>query len=186
MLGPLFLLALLSAGPDVGALRQELDEVASRIEELKARRRDGEPIEEEALERLLVRSQELADEIERARPKPPAAAPAGDRGCAQVDELREQAAALRDEAASLADEAAEVNAELARALHEEPASSRPASFTSDLQTVLDPAARIGTLAERRSRLDAQARALEAQASILDAAADALERSAPEDRAPANP
>ncbi|HYD42034.1 MAG TPA: hypothetical protein VEB43_14485 [Anaeromyxobacter sp.] len=177
MICPLLLAAMLSAGPDVDALRRELDDVASRIEALKARRRAGEPIEDGSLERLLVRSQELAEELEGARPRPAAVPPGPDPRCELADELREQAAALREEAAQLMAEAAQVKAELARSVREEPPSSRPATFTSDLQqTVLDPATRVAALAERRAALEAQARALEAQASILDAAADALERS----------
>jgi len=184
MICQLLLAAILSAGPDVDALRRELDEVASRIEALKARRRAGEPIEDESLEGLLVRSQELAEELERARPRP-AAAPAGaDPRCELADELREEAAALRDEAARLRAEAVQVKAELARSVRDEPPSSRPATFTSDLQqTLLDPATRVAALAERRAALEEQARTLEAQASILDAAADALERSRPEVRNP---
>jgi hypothetical protein len=186
MLHSLLLLAILSADPETDALRRELDDVASQIEQLKSRRRAGDPIAEESLERLLVRSQELAERIERASPGPPPAAPAveSDPRCELVDELREQAAGLRDEAAGVADEAAQVAAELARALEEEPAASHAVTFTSDLQTILDPATRIGALSERQSALEEKARALAAQASIMDAAADALERAQePEPRTP---
>lgn len=178
MICPLLLAAMLAAGPDVDGLRRELDDVAGRIEELKARRRAGAAVEDGSLERLLVRSQELAEELERARPRPQRTPPAGaDPGCTQVDELREQAAVLREEAASLFEEAIQVNAELARAVREEPPHSRRTTFASDVnRTVLDPASRVASLAERRAALERQARALEAEASLLDAAADALERS----------
>jgi hypothetical protein len=175
---PLFLLlTTLSAAPDVGALRHELDAVAKQIEELKARRLAGDPVEDVALERLLVRSQELAEQIEQAKPRPAAAAAQRDPRCELVDELREQAAALRAEAEELAAEGARVDAAITRALREEPAFSQVSSAASDAQA---PAS-IVALLDRRSQLEQLARTLQAQASILDAAADALERSRPSEQ-----
>jgi len=82
------------AAPDparLDAARRELAEVAARIESLKATRAAVGP----ELERLLVRSQELASEIERMEGAAPARpGPAGP----EPQELREQADALRDQA----------------------------------------------------------------------------------------
>src|SRR5579864_5042722 len=100
IIGNILLIALLAGPPDAEALRRELDAVAARIEQLKARHLAGEAVEGE-LEPLLVRSQELAEQLERARPGPPAA-PAGatqaDGERERADELRDQAAALRAQA----------------------------------------------------------------------------------------
>src|SRR5512142_3327598 len=97
MLGSAFLLLLLSATPDVAALQRELDAVASRIEELKGRRESGESVEAE-LQPLLVRSQELVEGIEQARPRPPVSPARSEPDGALVAELRARAAELRDEA----------------------------------------------------------------------------------------
>jgi uncharacterized coiled-coil DUF342 family protein len=192
MIANALLIAVLAvAGPDVDALRRELDAVAGRIEQLKEQRLAGEDVEDQ-LERLLVRSQELAEEIERARPEPPAvAAPAeGDPGRELADELRERAAALREQAAQLAVEAAQVDWELAQVLRsasEPRASSSPATLLSrEPQAMLTPTAlqaetstpahpELRTLLEKREDLEARMRGLQAKASLLDAAADALER-----------
>ncbi|HEY6105006.1 MAG TPA: hypothetical protein VIV59_03425 [Anaeromyxobacteraceae bacterium] len=78
------------------AARRELAEVAARIESLKASTAGGGA----HLERLLVRSQELASEIERMeRPGPARPAPAAP----EPQELREQADALRDQADRLSE-----------------------------------------------------------------------------------
>jgi hypothetical protein len=184
MVPKLLLLALLAAGPDVDALRRELDEVAERIEQLKEHRLDGRPIEDGALVRLLVRSLELAEQIEQARPGSPAPAPAppagSDPACELADDLREQAAVLRDEAAMLHADAAKLEAEVDQALREEPDPG--ATFTS-VQAILDPVARLGELSERQAILRERARALEEQAALLDWAAEALERTRPEVRGP---
>jgi hypothetical protein len=98
----LTLVMLLAAGGTAGAdaeapsARKELDQCAARIEELKARRVAGELARRE-LERLLVRAQELALELERAHQTVPAA-PASP----SPEELRELADAARDEADRLA------------------------------------------------------------------------------------
>lgn len=183
MLPNLLLIALLSAAPDVGALRRELDAVAGRIEELKARRQAGQPVEAE-LEPLLVRSQELVEAIERARPPAAATSPAvSDPGRALADELRAHAADLRDEADRLAGEVDEVDARVAEARWG--GSAPPLSSLAD--PLLTPASivRQGTSAvdddelarlfERRADLVARIHGLHVRASNLDAAADALER-----------
>lgn len=188
MIGSVLLLAtLLAAGPDVAALRHELDAVAARIEELKARRQAGESVEGE-LTALLVRSQDLAEEIERARPRPlpPASASAADPQQELVDELRDHAAMLREEAEAVAAELEAVDGEIAEALRGAldpgaPAASREGSAATRLQIVTQGALPLAGrsdlrwLMERRKLLVASGRALQVQASHLDAAADALER-----------
>jgi hypothetical protein len=181
MLG-LVLIALLASGPDRDALRRELDSVADRIEALKSRRMAGEDVEGE-LGRLLVRSQELAGQLERSRPQaapPPPAQPA-------VDELRERADALRDEADRVARALAALDERIAEAVRSAtappsaaagavlvPTSASPARSTR-------PAARppaqvpIGPLVEERARLELRARDLAAAAAQLERAADALAR-----------
>ncbi len=188
MLPHALLLALLTAtpAPHVEALRRELDAVAGRIEELKAEREDGAPVEGE-LEALLVRAQELAARIDEARPRPaaPAVSPAmDDPDCALADELRDDAMALREEADRLGTAIAEVDAQIREALRGAegdaqltPLVPRPARVrvaagnVSEAHTTPD----LSRLVEQRNRLAATARALEVQASRLDEAADALER-----------
>src|SRR5512142_2079930 len=91
---PVALALLLAAAPVVDPTRAELDVVAARIEQLKARKLAGEDVTLE-LERLLVRAQDLVQRIERARrleTVPPAAVPGP-----SPEELRERADAVRDE-----------------------------------------------------------------------------------------
>lgn len=183
MLGSLLVLALVSTppAPSVAVLRRELDAVAARIEELKVRRAGGAPVEGE-LEALLVRAQDLADALERARPRP--AAPAvTDPDRTLADELRGRAAELREEAERLAAAIAEVDAQIHEALWGgagqgavspiAPRSPRVqvAANVSEVRSVPD----LRRLVEQRGRLAAAARALGVQASRLDEAADALER-----------
>src|SRR5512138_1061902 len=92
---PVVLALLLAAEPVVDPARAELDVVAARIERLKARKLAGQDVTLE-LERLLVRAQDLVEQIERTRrldgtPTPVEAGPT-------PEELRERADALRDEA----------------------------------------------------------------------------------------
>jgi hypothetical protein len=88
------LLLLLAADPVVDPARAELDRIAGRIEQLKARRIAGDDVAAE-LERLLVRAEELAQRIEGAqRAGPPRAAL---KPGPTPEELRERADALRDE-----------------------------------------------------------------------------------------
>lgn len=175
----LILIALLAAGPDPDGARRELDAVANRIEALKARRMAGADVEAE-LGRLLVRSQELADQLERARPQPappPSAPPT-------VDELRERADALRDEADRVARALASLDERIADALRSATAP-RPFAAGSGLAStaavpvratlVATSAARtpIGPLVEERARLELRVRALAAAAAELERASDAL-------------
>jgi hypothetical protein len=89
--------ALASSDPTLDAARAELSAVAERIAQLKNERLQGRATGRE-LERLLVRAQELAEEIDErsaVTPAPAAVAPS-------AEELRERADALHDEADRLA------------------------------------------------------------------------------------
>lgn len=189
-LGHLLLLAALMAPPDVAALRRELDEVAARIEQLKARRLAGES-EEGELEPLLIRSQELADQLERALPEPappgPSQESAADPDHERADELREVATALRGQAGRLAGTLAPLEARISAALHAAMAASSraPASPRATRAVATEVSGgpdRTETMEEsglsalvlQRMRLEASIRALRAQAAKLDAEADALE------------
>jgi len=205
MLAPALLAAILASGPgpDAAALRGELDEVAGRIEALKARRMAGQDVEGE-LEPLLVRSQELAEELERLRPEassPAAGAspevPARDR----ADEIRERANLLRDEADRLLRACAALDARILAALRNAtaapaqagggapPASPAWAAAASDGTPA--SASRPGSLAnaiaplvQQRMQLGLRARLLEAQAARLELEAQALEEGSPGGAAPA--
>jgi hypothetical protein len=162
-------LALALAGPPDGAdARAELDACAARIEELKARRRAGQAAERE-LERLLVRAQELAIELERTRAELPAAVPPSP----SPEELRERADAARDEADRLSAEIAELDVKLGdahrntdsamagAALGFAPASPAALAHLRELQV------RRHVLAQRRAAAEHAAAALEAEARAAE-------------------
>lgn len=111
MLSALTLAVALLAPPEVEAARVELDQVAGRIEELKARHRAGENVARELLP-LLVRAQELAGFLDRERRRPERPSPAPPPS---VEELRERADAYRDEADRLVLAVARLDERLARA-----------------------------------------------------------------------
>ncbi len=189
-LGSLLILSVLAGAPDVDALRRELEAVASRIEQLKARRLAGESVEGE-LQPLLVRSQELAEQLEEARQPPPAA-----RGPAAPDPARDQVEALRDRAGALWFEADRLAVRLAKleahiaallrnatapsgATQDEPGLPRArlaATAPSGGASPARPAPNaIAELVDERHRLEARIHALEGEAARLEAMADALER-----------
>ncbi len=192
VIGNLLLIAVLAGSPDVGALRHELDAVAARIEQLKARRLAGESVEGE-LEPLLVRSQELAEELERALPEPAAAPPAAatpDPARERADELRDQAAALRGQAHRLTLSLVTLEARIEAALREatnsapEPSASQPSVPRA---TLASTAARgdedsshaaaqtaIAPLVQQRARLEAHIAALRIEAARLEAQAGELD------------
>ena len=89
------LLLLLAAGAPAWDARAELNAVATRIEQLKARHLAGENVGRELVAQL-VRAQELVAEIEQREARAPTPAPAPAR------ELRERADALADEADRIA------------------------------------------------------------------------------------
>ncbi len=190
-LGSLLILSVLAGTPDVDALRRELEAVASRIEQLKARRLAGESVEGE-LQPLLVRSQELAEELEEARQPPPAAkGPAApDPARDQVETLRDRASALRFEADRLAMRLAKLEAHIAAVLRS--ATAPPAAADEDEPEVprarlaaTGPSGRasparpapnaIAELVGERHLLELRIHTLDGEAARLDAVADALER-----------
>jgi hypothetical protein len=169
---PAVCLALVLAGPPEGVdARAELDACATRIEELKARRRAGQAAERE-LERLLVRAQELALELERARAEVPPA-PASP----SPEELRERADAARDEADRLSAEIAELDVKLGDARRIAREDSDPTMRRAVLGTAPGSsaaAARVrelslqrAVLAERRADAEAEAIRLEAEARAAE-------------------
>jgi hypothetical protein len=202
MLAPVLLAAMLASGPapgleaDAASLRRELDAVAGRIEVLKARRLAGESVEGE-LWPLLVRSQELASQLERLRPESsaaPAAAGADDSEQKRADDLRERAGLLREEADRLLRARAALDARILAALRSatsqetspeagtQPAQPAWPAHAAQASGGAAPAPRqrslalaIGPLVEQRMQLDLRVHLLEAQADQLEAQARALER-----------
>jgi DNA repair exonuclease SbcCD ATPase subunit len=159
------------ADGDVPSARRELDACARRIEELKAQRRASE-LQRRELERLLVRAQELAAELERTRqalpPGPSAPSP---------EELRERADAARDEADRLAAEIGELDVRLGdarRLLRAESdatvarAMSGGPPGSSQLARVRELEARRAALAARRAQAEAAAARYEAEARSAEA------------------
>jgi hypothetical protein len=154
-----------------GDARKELDDCATRIEQLKAQRRAGELARRE-LERLLVRAQELAQELERTRHQLPLAPPAP-----SPEELRERADAARDEADRLAAEIAALDVQLGDARRIARAESdgvaravlgAPPSSAQAMVRFRELAARRAALAERRALAEAAAARYEAEARVADA------------------
>ncbi|HEX9053062.1 MAG TPA: hypothetical protein VF841_21215 [Anaeromyxobacter sp.] len=168
-------LALALAGPPGGAdadvdARAELDACAARIEELKARRRAGQAAERE-LERLLVRAQELAIELERTRAELPVAPPSATSP--SPEELRERADAARDEADRLSAEIAELDVKLGDARRNSDSATAGAALgiapasPSALARIRELQLRRHALAERRAAAESDAARLEAEARAAD-------------------
>jgi hypothetical protein len=190
-LGNLLLIAVLAGSPDLDSLRRELDAVAARIEQLKARALAGESVDGE-LGPLLVRSQELAEQLERALPNPPASPPAAasaDADRERVDELRGEAAALRGQAQRLGATLAALEARIAAALRAATSGRAPAPAAAGFPraTLASTTSRAGDgtpsaaaetalrpLVEERARLEAHIEALRAEAARLEAEANALD------------
>jgi hypothetical protein len=135
---------LLAADPAVDPARAELDRVAARIERLKARKLAGEDVAVE-LERLLVRAQDLVQQIERARRDdrvPPAAEPGP-----PPEELRERADALRDERDRIAAELRELDGRIEAVRRERRVEAGLESLTQERALFGDPgASRVSTKA----------------------------------------
>jgi len=168
-------LAILLAGApeaDPGNARAELDACAARIEQLKTQRLAGELARRE-LERLLVRAQELAEDLERTRAELPPAAPVP-----SPEELRERADAARDEADRLAAEIAELDVKIddARRIarsESDGSMSRavlgvPAASPRAAGRIRELAARRAALAEQRTLAERAAARYEAEARAADA------------------
>lgn len=163
------LLALCGDG-DVPTARRELDACARRIEELKAQRLAGE-LQRRELERLLVRAQELAAELERTRQATPAAPSAP-----SPEELRERADAARDEADRLAAEIAELDVKLGDARRLLRAESDGTVSRAVLGAPAAPAhaTRVRELEGQRAALAARRAQAEAAAARYEAEARAAE------------
>jgi hypothetical protein len=173
---PALCLALLLAGPpgageDLDA-RAELDACAARIEELKAQRRAGQAVERE-LDRLLVRAQDLAIELERTRAELPAPAA---QPQPSPEELRERADAARDEADRLSTAIAELDVKLGDARRKWDATTAHAAFgvvpaapaPIEHHRLLELQLRRAHLALRRAAAQAAAAKLEADAKAAEA------------------
>jgi prefoldin subunit 5 len=190
ILANLLLIAVLAGAPEVEALRRELDAVAARIEHLKARAQAGESVDGE-LEPLLVRSQELAEQIEGALPEPPsppAEASSADAARERADELRGEAAALRAQAQRLGTALAGIDSRIGAALRATTATAERAPSSSPPRATLaivthrtaqgSPGAAAETalapLIAERARVEAQVEALQAEAGRLEAEANALD------------
>jgi len=162
------------AGPGTGPdVRAELEACAERIEELKARRRQGEAIGRE-LERLLVRAQELAAQLDQAAAELPTVPRAP-----SPEELRERADAARDEADRLSGEIVLLDVkigDLRRILRsEEGGPMAHAALGGQSNVSPRGAARLrellwtrAALAERRAIAEAGAARLEREASGAEA------------------
>jgi hypothetical protein len=166
---PAVCLALVLAGsPDGVDARAELDACAARIEELKARRRAGQAAERE-LERLLVRAQELAIELERTRAELPPAIPPPP----SAEELRERADAARDEADRLSAEIAELDVKLGDARRNSESAMADAALgigpasPSALARIRELQVRRHVLVQRRAAAEHAALRLEADARAAE-------------------
>jgi len=168
-------LLLASASPERDAASAELEAVAVRIEQLKARHAAGEAGVVAELHRLLVRATELAWTIDRidhgdqAVPHPPPrhAAPTS-------DELRERADAARDEADRIRSALEKIEVTLTDLQAGARAPQTRLAGTTPAPQPADPSLRMATLEAQRARLErslaaalSEAERLEAQARLLD-------------------
>lgn len=170
LLESLLLAAALGNGtPDPS--RAELSRVAGRIEELKQRRLAGQDVGRE-LERLLVRAQELASQIERYQALAEAAPP---EVVATPAELRERADALRDEADTASAELAALVIRLEALRRSSTPAPGVASAAVSRGRGGEDDERLRALLAERQRVADRLAALRAEAAALEAAADALER-----------
>jgi chromosome segregation ATPase len=164
------LVLLLAGTPELDAARVELDTCATRIEALKAERRRGQSSRRE-LERLLVRAQELATELQRARDELPLAPPTP-----SPEELRERADAARDHADRLSAAIAELDVKIGDARWGPHASGASPVSAAALGSRLARPGRVeellgrrAALAEERARAEREAASYEAEARAADAA-----------------
>jgi hypothetical protein len=176
MIQGLALVLLLATAPGrqdpLAATRAELDGLAARIEQLKARQLEGENVRRE-LERLLVRAQELAGRIEASleldEPLPIAPVPS-------AEELRERADAARDEADRLATVLHVTEARMAQLRREARLGQQLGVTGVAVQPGAEPdrAHLLRKLAADRLELSRRMHAALAEAARLDAEADAIE------------
>jgi len=175
-LGFALALLLIGASPDRDAVRAELEAVAARIEQLKARHVRGEQGSHAELLPLLVRAQELAITLDRLdHPQPDGAPHPRVRG-PTPDDLRERADAARDEADRIRSALDEIERRMAtlEATARTPGARLVSAGPTD--TTVSPARRLQLLEVQRDRLLrtlalvlANADRLEAEARLLEAA-----------------
>ena len=165
MMPRIALLVLLGGRPDeIGHARVELDAIATRIEQLKARQLEGDNVRRE-LETLLVRAQEIAGDLERSLALD---GPVPLRDVPSSDELREQADVARDEADRVVYGLERLDAAIAtlrrelqiQTLHGTPDAERHRRLRLLLQ-------QRGALVQRHRALHAEAGRLEAEANTID-------------------
>jgi len=170
----LALLLATTGRPDpLAATRAELDGLAARIEQLKARELEGQNVRRE-LERLLVRAQELAGRIEASleldAPLPIAPVPS-------AEELRERADAARDEADRLVAMLHIADMRMAQLRHEARIphpSSVGVPVSAGAMAEPDRARLLRQVAAERLELSRRMHVALAEAARLDAEADAIE------------
>jgi DNA repair exonuclease SbcCD ATPase subunit len=167
MVSALFLAAALGSGdPALGPIRAELSDLANRIEHLKVRRIHGDDVGRD-LERLLVRAQELAAEIER-REAALEAAPA--EVVPTAAELRERADALQDEADALAAAANALDIRIENARRAVgPGAGMARASVAEGGNVAE-LERLQALLTERSRVASQLGAVRAELAAVEAAA----------------
>jgi hypothetical protein len=176
--GLLLAIMLAAAAPERDAARAELEAVAVRIEQLKARHAAGEAGLIPELQPLLVRAQELALTLDRIdHPGAPAGHPPLRNAAPTAEELHERADAARDEVDRIRSALEEVEAHLAE--QQAPERAPQARFASDRRGPVpespDSGYRLAMLELQRAHLQrslalmiAQAERLEAEARLLDA------------------
>lgn len=173
-----FTLALLlaAASPDREVVRAELEAVAARIEQLKARHARGEDGLHGELFALLVRAQELAITLDRLdHPQPVEAQHQRVRG-PTPDDLRERADAARDEADRIRSALDEIERRMAQVTASARTPDARLASTGPQDSTVSPARRLQLLQVQRERLlralaltQADANRLEAEARLLESA-----------------
>lgn len=178
MIREIALLVLLGGPPDeIRHAHGELNQIATRIEQLKARQLEGDNVRRE-LERLLVRAQEIADELERSLALN---GPVPVRDIPSSDELRERADLARDEADRIALGLHALDARIA-ALRHELRMLQASEGVPDAERHR----RLRVLLQQRDKLVDRHRALHADAGRLEAEADAIDGEWNRPRAPGAP
>jgi hypothetical protein len=165
MIRELALLVLLGGHPDeIRHARRELDAVATRIEQLKARQLEGQNVRGE-LEALLVRAQEIALELERSLALD---GPVPARDVPSSDELRERADLARDEADRIAIGLDALEYRIAMLRHDlQVQAMRGVSDAERHRRLRHLLEQRAALVERHRDLHADAGRLEAEADVID-------------------
>ncbi|MFO0585131.1 MAG: hypothetical protein U0229_22875 [Anaeromyxobacter sp.] len=176
-LGLTLALLLAAASPDREVVRAELEAVAARIEQLKARHARGEDGLHGELFALLVRAQELAITLDRLDHPQPVEAPHQRvvRG-PTPDDLRERADAARDEADRIQSALDDIERRMAQVTASARTPDARLASTGPQDSTVSPARRMQLLQAQRERLlralaltQADANRLEAEARLLESA-----------------